>query len=301
MASETTPSSAQLTKDQLEQAAICAVLSNVIYLPDEDPKLGTSWEQLNQHLKAIVEQGTYPSLTSALQSMRVIDGQSSFDLACFSSEESNVVYLVARGTEELFRDVLMNDIPILFTGEAGPLRLRTSFRDATRWKALHPGKDVVCSGHSLGGSIALSLVSGGISRKAHVFNFGRGVTETLTHLNFAFAHHYRDVFHHHMHGDVISPDWLTFVPTITYEPKSHIEAHSILNWTSYVEQGSWPPTAKEDGVVNTVVEKIRNWLAQWVRSAYRTLRHYTMPLTRFFPAVSARSPQVQAQGTSAGL
>lgn len=249
---------------------LCSVLSSIIYLPDANQNAGPSWVQLNEQLEIAAK--TYPVLSKRLASLRVRDGESSFDLACFSSDDA--IYIVARGTEELWRDAILNDIPILFTSEASPPRLLASFEDAKRWKSQHlevegddsgkTKKRVVCSGHSLGGSVALALVSGGISRHAHVFNFGRGILEAFAHANFAFAHHYRDVLHHHMHGDVISPEWLTFVPTVTYEPEHHLEAHSITNWTSFVERGTWPPLA--GGAASRLVAKCRATAAGWTRA-----------------------------------
>ena len=228
----------------LEEAQICAVLSSMVY--DTKQGEGRSWDQLNRILRENADR--YPTISHILKNLQVRQDESSFDMACFSS--SSTIYIAVRGTDITnVRDVL-NDVLIFNTGAAGR-RSNTCVENALQWKKSHAGKRVVCTGHSLGGTVALALMRSKVGDFAHVFNYGRGITNVVGGAIMAilsaifgdadFAH---QALHHHIFGDGLSPRYTAMVPVITYKGNCQsgnpTTAHGINNFTDAVARGGWP-------------------------------------------------------------
>ena len=226
----------EVSSFDLEEAQVCAVLSSIVY--DPQPGQGPSWDQLNRILRENADR--YPPISHILKNLQVRNGESSFDMACFSSPST--IYIVVRGTDftgtHTFRD-LLNDLAITFLGNEAPSRTPTCVAQALQWKQAHAGKRVVCAGHSLGGTVALALMMFKVGDFAQVFNYGRGLPNLP---DFVMSHLFLDkekILHHHIFGDLISPRYLAKVPTITYAGEKGLLQHAITNFTNAVARGGW--------------------------------------------------------------
>jgi hypothetical protein len=226
----------EVSSFNLEEAQVCAVLSSIVY----DPQLGQgpSWDQLNRILRENADR--YPPISHILKNLQVREGESSFDMACFSSPST--IYIVVRGTDfngtHTFRD-LLNDLAIL-VADTAVSRTPTCASTALQWKQAHAGKRVVCAGHSLGGTVALALMMYKVGDFAHVFNYGRGFHNVPDFVESWLRLDRDKILHHHIFGDLISPRYFAKVHTITYAGESGVGEHRIANFTNAVARGGWP-------------------------------------------------------------
>lgn len=165
-------------------------------------------------------------------------------VALWKCKSDPTKYMLAyRGTAD-GRDV-KDDAYILLTSEQLSVRFNLSLKFAKDVREHFQIKELIITGHSLGGSIAFHCCSKMKDTKGHVFNAGYGVGNLLGMSNVAgplkslltnWSKIPDRVVHHHVASDPVSQLWPRGMMRLIEYPNSECYAHLMGNFVTVKDQ-----------------------------------------------------------------